>query len=454
MSKVKMRCNTCGKWFQSANAKDITCPDCVQKAKREKTAKSAPPSSNTPMATGTRPAPPPPPKPKPVQSGTNQWLDTLHDVKIGQPEQSVRPKLPPMPPSRDTRGGNEGRGFSSPPSYRDRDERGMGRTSDLGEPGNYRDNRVPRIYDERGSRSYPERRGPGGPGNYREANRGPGSPGTYRPGSPGGSYSGGYSGIPGQRPRQPMEGGFGGRGPRPAGPGEVRYDRPDRQRSGSPASPPRNKAKQGGPRQQTKPSKPPTPPKPKVEKAPKTPPPPPFTITPEQVAKVEERYLELATPNEFDGIRTQIAQELSIPKSTVKKIIKDLRARKGIPSWWELQTYKGNTEELERIKAVYEPMLPLPDIGVHKKIAEQLNLRPATVYQAIKVIRQELSLPQYNDPVLHGLPSEAPSTASQDGAHASEASAVPASATTASEPAHSEEATPSATSVAQEETSA
>jgi len=119
------------------------------------------------------------------------------------------------------------------------------------------------------------------------------------------------------------------------------------------------------------------------------------------VQQVEERYLELAQPAEFDGIRTQIAKELSIPKKAVKKIIKDLRARQNIPSWWELQTYKGSAEELEKIKALYEPYLPVPQINVHKQIAEELSIKPGTVYQAIKAIRQELGLPQYNDPALH-----------------------------------------------------
>ncbi|TMD40626.1 MAG: hypothetical protein E6I90_14490 [Chloroflexi bacterium] len=46
MSKTKIRCNTCGKWFQSANAKEVTCPDCLQKARKEKmAAKAAPPSA-------------------------------------------------------------------------------------------------------------------------------------------------------------------------------------------------------------------------------------------------------------------------------------------------------------------------------------------------------------------------------------------------------------------------
>jgi hypothetical protein len=142
----------------------------------------------------------------------------------------------------------------------------------------------------------------------------------------------------------------------------------------------------------------PSPPKPRREKIP---PPAPFVPTPEQVKQVEERYLELAQSGEFDGIRTQIARELSIPKKAIKKIVKDLRSRENIPSWWETQTYKGSAEELERIKTAYIPHLPVPPVGVHKLLAEQLDLKPGTIYQAIKTVRHELSLPQYNDPSLH-----------------------------------------------------
>jgi hypothetical protein len=178
------------------------------------------------------------------------------------------------------------------------------------------------------------------------------------------------------------------RGPRPGAPGEPR---PEKFRQGEGGKPPRQKVKT---------PKPETPPKPKREKIP---PPEPFKPTEEQIAQVEARYRELAVPAEYDGIRTQISKELAIPKTAVKKIIKDLREREEIPSWWELQPYKGSSEELEKIKAIYEPFLPLPPIGVHKQIAEQLSLKPAEVYQAIKVIRQELNLPQYNDPALHGI---------------------------------------------------
>jgi len=187
-----------------------------------------------------------------------------------------------------------------------------------------------------------------------------------------------------QRPRQPMGGPN--RGPRPVVPGEPR---PEKFREGG---------KPAG--QKTKTPKPPTPPKPKREKIP---PPAPFVPTEEQIKQVEARYAELAVPTEFDGIRTQIATELSIPKTAVKKIVKEYRERQQIPSWWELQTYKGNEEELAKIKAAYEPHLPLPAVGIHKQIAEELSLKPGDVYQAIKAIRLEMNLPQYNDPALHGL---------------------------------------------------
>ena len=346
MSKIKMRCTVCGKWFQSANAKEVTCPDCVQKARKEKLAAKNTPSStqksadatNIKVTGGSRP-PVLPPKPKQqVQSGTNQWLDKLEDVKVSQPEQPpVRPK-PPLPPVQRDQQASSGNLDSTKPHTHHHDEY------------------------ERG-------------------------PGSYRSGG-----SGLASGF-GQRPRLPQEGNAA-RGPysghKPAQAGE---------RGGRP---------QGGPRGKNKPrtSKEPTPPKPPREKIP---PPPPFVPTPEQIKQVEERYLELAQPTEFDGIRTQIANELQIPKKAIKQIIKNLRNQSHIPSWWELQTYKGSTEELEKIKAAYEPYLPLPPIGVHKTIAQQLSIKPGVAYQAIKSIRQELGLPQYNDPTLHGLEQSEPS---------------------------------------------
>jgi len=386
MSKIKMRCITCGKWFQSANAKEVTCPDCMQKARKEKlAAKSTPPTSSKstgPGAPGTgsaaRPTPPPP-KPKPASGETSRWFDSVEDVKVGEPDQPQRQKLPFSPAPRDNRSGSERMGNRGPGGYRD--DRGPGGYRDDRGPGGYREggNRGPGGYrDDRGPGGYRDDRGNRGPGGYREDR----NPGGYRVG--GGS---GIAGGIGQRPRQPMEGGYA-RGPRPGVVGEPHRDRyPGGNRGGKPE-------------QKVKKPKPAAPPRPKREKIP---PPKPFEPTDEQIKQVEERYLELATPTEFDGIRSQISKELEIPKKAVKKIVKELRDRQGIPSWWEMQTYKGDSEELAKIKAAYEPYLPLPPIGVHKTIADELSLKPSTVYQAIKAIRQEMNLPQYNDPSLHGI---------------------------------------------------
>ncbi len=378
MSKIKMRCTTCGKWFQSANAKEVTCPDCVQKARREKlAAKNALASTEKTATVPTRTAPPPP-KPKSATSGTSHWVDSVSDVKIGQPDEPPqRPKLPSSPAPREPRESREPYEQRGPGSYRE----GGYRPGGPGGPGGYRDERGPGGYREGGYR-------PGGPGGYRDE-RGPGG---YRPGGPGSyrdergpsSYRpGGGPGTlepPSYRPRQPMEGGPG-RGPRPGGP---REQRPDGRHSGKPP-----KAKTPRPQ---------APPKPKREKIP---PPTPFVPTPEQVTQIETRYAELAVPQEFDGIRTQIAQELGIPKKAVKKVVQEYRERNSIPSWWESQSYKGDSEELAKIKAAYEPYLPVPAVGIHKKIAEELSLKPGEVYQAIKAIRLEMNLPQFNDPTLH-----------------------------------------------------
>jgi len=375
MSKVKMRCISCGKWFQSANAKEVTCPECTQKARKEKMAsKAAPPAAQKTPGQGLpgagssgRPVAPPP-KPKPAAS-SSRWFDSLSDVKVSEPEPPPqRPRLPSSPAPRDTAGG----------------------------PGSYR-----------------------GPGAYRNA-----------------PMSGSIVGGIGQRPRLPMEGSTPPRGPRPASPGERRLEKYNAEgRRGS--KPPVAQKK----------LRPAIPSKPKREKIP---PPQPFKPTPEQIAQVEARYKELAVPAEFDGIRSQIAHELAIPKKAVKQIVKELREREHLPSWWETQTYKGDEEEKARIKAAYDPYLPVPPVGIHRKIADELDLKPGIVYQAIKTIRSEMGLPPYNDPELHAAEFEEIKRKAREAKEAREA-AKAALATqaseTGSEPQGTREETPNVQAV-------
>ncbi len=149
---------------------------------------------------------------------------------------------------------------------------------------------------------------------------------------------------------------------------------------------------------------------PRLPKEPR-PAPQPFQMTDELRERIEARYLELAKPVEFDGIRTQIAGELSVPKAAVKKVVAELLKRKQLPSWWELQASTSTPEELERIRAAYTPLLPTPPIGVHKQLATELGMDARQVYQGIRRIRAELRLPQYNPPEAH---PEAPMAAPKE----------------------------------------
>lgn len=141
----------------------------------------------------------------------------------------------------------------------------------------------------------------------------------------------------------------------------------------------------GQPRQRV--PHPPREPRPRIQQK-------PFEPTPEQEEAVRLRYLELAQP-EFDGIRHQIATELGIPLKAVKEIIKKTREVGQIQSWWERNGGVPSEGDMERIKELYTPLLPEPEIGVHKQIAAQLHLTNTSVYQAIGRIRTELELPRY-----------------------------------------------------------
>jgi hypothetical protein len=128
---------------------------------------------------------------------------------------------------------------------------------------------------------------------------------------------------------------------------------------------------------------------------------PAFTLTDEMRAKIEARYLELAQPVEFDGIRSQIATELGQPKAVVKRAVRELRDRMQLPSWWDLKAYRGSDADLDRIRAAYLPLLPVPPVGVHKQLAADLRLEPVVVYQGVRRIRAEMRLPQFNPPDAH-----------------------------------------------------
>ena len=54
-------------------------------------------------------------------------------------------------------------------------------------------------------------------------------------------------------------------------------------------------------------------------------------------------------------------------------------------------------DQMMAIKALYEPLLPLPPIGCHKIIAAQLKMDEWRVHVGIKLIRAQLGLDRWNE---------------------------------------------------------
>lgn len=126
----------------------------------------------------------------------------------------------------------------------------------------------------------------------------------------------------------------------------------------------------------------------------------PMALSAEQRQAVEARYLELAEPREYDGIRGQIADELKLPKTLVKRAVNDLRQRLGRPSWWDTERSAIPSDVLENVKVRYLALLaeqPLPPVGVHRQLADELGLTSLQVYRAIGRIRADLGLPKFNE---------------------------------------------------------
>ncbi len=324
MSKIKMRCSQCGKSFKSSSARQLICPECEEKARRERLAKAKGPQP------GASTPPPAPPRQVPVKATAptarpeqpkQHWLVQEHDVKVAAPE----PKETARPPRLDTPVKRE---IPAPTFVR-----------------------------------------PASTGLIKPAASAPAAPARAAPAAPSSQRSAPAAPVPKQG-------------------GEAKAASV---KTAAPKKPAGEKRPKGGAAAQPRPKREPRPPT------------PPFTPTDEQIAAIEKRYLELAQPHEYDGLRTQIAKELGIPKTAVKQVVIALRSRLNLPSWWELQPYHGSSEDKERIRQAYLATLPLPPVGVHKQIAEELQLPAGVVYQAIKAIRSEMNLPAYNPPEAHGL---------------------------------------------------
>ncbi len=54
-------------------------------------------------------------------------------------------------------------------------------------------------------------------------------------------------------------------------------------------------------------------------------------------------------------------------------------------------------DQLTAVRALYEPFLPMPPIGIHKIIAKQLKMDEWRVHVAIGLVRKQMAMPRWNE---------------------------------------------------------
>ena len=125
-------------------------------------------------------------------------------------------------------------------------------------------------------------------------------------------------------------------------------------------------------------------------------PPKQLLINKEQLLQIEELYkkmLPLPNPDAHEVIGAQIGleprkvffginlvrQKLMLPKLTYPK-----------------RKLAVSPDQLTAIKALYEPLLPLPPIGCHKILAAQLKIDEWRVHVGIGLIRKQMGLDRWN----------------------------------------------------------
>ena len=190
------------------------------------------------------------------------------------------------------------------------------------------------------------------------------------------SYSRPYPQRPygGQRPQRPYDrdGSYnrsGGNYQRPQRP----YDRDRHQRP------------QG--RRPQKPSRPPQ----MHKKAPKQ-----LLVTKEQLVQIEEMYKKmLPLPN--PDAHEVIGEKIGLEPRKVFFGINLIRQKLMLPKLpYPKRKLAVTPDQLMAIKALYEPLLPLPPIGCHKILAAQLKIDEWRVHVGIALIRKQMGLDRWN----------------------------------------------------------
>lgn len=93
-----------------------------------------------------------------------------------------------------------------------------------------------------------------------------------------------------------------------------------------------------------------------------------------------------------------IAEALNIEPNKVFFGINLVRAKMKLPKLdYPKRPLAVTQDQLMAVKALYEPFLPVPPIGVHKILAKQLRMDEWRVHVAIGLIRKQMAIPRWNE---------------------------------------------------------
>ena len=120
-------------------------------------------------------------------------------------------------------------------------------------------------------------------------------------------------------------------------------------------------------------------------------------ISKEQLAQIEILYKKvLPLPN--PDIHEVIGQALGIEPRKVFFGINLIRQKMFLPKLpFPKRKLAVSAEQLNAIKMLYEPLLPLPPIGCHKIIAVQLRMDEWRVHVGIGIVRKQMGLDRWNE---------------------------------------------------------
>jgi len=119
-------------------------------------------------------------------------------------------------------------------------------------------------------------------------------------------------------------------------------------------------------------------------------------VSKEQIEQIEMMYKK-ALPLPNHDIHEVIGQALEIEPRKVFFGINYIRQKMMLPKLpFPKRKLAVTPDQLMAIKALYEPLLPLPPIGCHKIIAAQLKMDEWRVHVGIGLVRKQMGLDRWN----------------------------------------------------------